>query len=185
MKLFQLILKYFIKIWYPVPFFFLRSYRLENIFLIFEEYNYPMFLVNFTKLVKLSPSSLLLGKFSKVVVLQRRTVSLAQQVDHPMEGDSIEKRHVRVFVRCSSSFSSLDQIPFLPSCLDGTNIISWLIRGGALRYRAICMLQPACFYWVKESACTREIYLEQTQSTALPVIGRPLTAQTEPFLTRL
>lgn len=83
-----------------------------------------MFLVNFTKLVKLSPSSLLLGKFSKVVVLQRRTVSLAQQVDHPMEGDSIEKRHVRVFVRCSSSFSSLDQIPFLPSCLDGTNIVS-------------------------------------------------------------
>lgn len=83
-----------------------------------------MFLVNFTKLVKLSPSSLLLGKFSKVVVLQRRTVSLAQQVDHPMEGDSIEKWHVRVFVRCSSSFSSLDQIPFLPSCLDGTNIVS-------------------------------------------------------------
>ena len=37
------------------------------------------------------------------------------------------------------------------------------------------MLRLACFYWVKGPACTREIYLEQRQSTVLPVIGKPLT----------
>ena len=127
--------------------------------------NYPVLLVNFPELLKLSASALFLGNFSEIVALQRCAVSLREEVDHPVVGDSVEKRRHRVFVHRSSSFRSLDQVPSPPSRLDGAKIVSWLIHGGVFRRTGI-YLHAACFYWVKGPACTREIYLEQRQSAA-------------------